>query len=70
MKWKLDKPSTGDDVWALGHGLGQFWSLTKGIIRTIIEVVEKTQYALLPQTDAVINQEILEVHCLMSKDTL
>lgn len=58
MKWKLDKPSTGDDVWALGHGLGQYWSLTKGIISTTFRSNARNPVSFVHyyQTDAVINQ--------------
>lgn len=58
MKWKLDKPNTGDNVWALGHGLGQFWSLTKGIISTTYRsnAANPVSFVHYYQTDAVINQ--------------
>ena len=65
LKWAEEKPYTGDTVYAYGHGLGQFWSLTKGIISTTYRgsfaggknsKIVPSVYVHYYQTDAVINQ--------------
>ena len=57
LEWGLEKPLPGDEVFALGHGLGQYWSLTKGIISTTYRSGrENTIFVHYYQTDAVINQ--------------
>lgn len=57
LKWGMEKPLPGDEVYALGHGLGQYWSLTRGIISTTYRSGrENTIFVHHYQTDAVINQ--------------
>jgi len=45
----------GDDVYALGHGSGQMWSLTKGIISYDTRPNQQSSWVHYLQTDAVIN---------------
>jgi serine protease Do len=65
LKWTDEKPYMGDKVYAFGHGLGQFWSLTEGIISTTYRGsfsgsegsdVKASVFVHYYQTDAVINQ--------------
>lgn len=56
LEFKKEKPRVGDKVYALGHGLGQFWSLTEGIISTDYRPSFTTTFVHYYQTDAVINQ--------------
>lgn len=65
LQWSQEKPIMGDRVYAFGHGLGQFWSLTEGIISTTYRGsftgaegsnVKGSVYVHYYQTDAVINQ--------------
>ena len=45
----------GDDVYALGHGSGQMWTLTKGIISYDTRPNQQSSWVHYYQTDAVIN---------------
>ncbi len=56
LQWKTDKAKVGEKVYGLGHGLGQFWSLTEGIISSIYRPGFVTTFVHYYQTDAVINQ--------------
>ncbi len=56
LEWKNTEPNIGDEVYALGHGLGQFWSLTTGILSSDYRPMPKTPFVHYYQTDAVINQ--------------
>jgi len=65
LKWSTNDPFMGDEVYAFGHGLGQFWSLTQGIISTTYRgsfsgsegsEVKASVFVHYYQTDAVINQ--------------
>ena len=56
LEWAESKPELGNDVFALGHGMGQFWSLTKGIISNLYRPNLETTFIHYYQTDAVINQ--------------
>lgn len=56
LKWKTDKAKVGEKVYGLGHGLGQFWSLTEGIISSVYRPGFVTTFVHYYQTDAVINQ--------------
>ena len=48
-------PLIGDTVYALGHGAGQYWSLTQGIISYDTRPNPNTSWVHYLQTDAVIN---------------
>ena len=56
LEWAESKPKLGNEVFALGHGMGQFWSLTKGIISNLYRPNLETTFIHYYQTDAVINQ--------------
>jgi serine protease Do len=56
LEWKKDKAKVGEKVYGLGHGLGQFWSLTEGIISSTYRPGFVTTFVHYYQTDAVINQ--------------
>ena len=55
LKWSDDAPLIGDDVYALGHGMSQVWSLTKGILSYDYRQNPGTSFVHYIQTDAVIN---------------
>ena len=48
-------PLIGDDAYALGHGMSQVWSLTKGIVSYDYRRNPGTSFVHYIQTDAVIN---------------
>jgi S1-C subfamily serine protease len=56
LEWETERPYAGQDAWAIGHGAGQIWSITYGIISNTY----RPNYSLSTfihywQTDAVIN---------------
>ena len=55
LEWADTKPLIGDDVYALGHGVSQIWSLTKGILSYDYRPNPGTSFVHYIQTDAVIN---------------
>ena len=55
LRWSDDAPLIGDDVYALGHGMSQVWSLTKGILSYDYRQNPSTSFVHYLQTDAVIN---------------
>ena len=55
LKWSDDAPLIGEDVYALGHGMSQVWSLTKGILSYDYRQNPGTSFVHYIQTDAVIN---------------
>ncbi len=55
LKFADTSPLIGDDVYALGHGMSQVWSLTKGIISYDYRRNPGTSFVHYLQTDAVIN---------------
>ena len=55
LRWSDDAPLIGDDVYALGHGMSQVWSLTKGILSYDYRQNPSTSFVHYIQTDAVIN---------------
>ena len=55
LKWSDDAPIIGEDVYALGHGMSQVWSLTKGILSYDYRPNPGTSFVHYMQTDAVIN---------------
>ena len=55
LKWSDDAPLIGEDVYALGHGMSQVWSLTKGILSYDYRQNPGTSFVHYLQTDAVIN---------------
>ena len=55
LEWADDEPLIGDDVYALGHGVSQIWSLTKGILSYDYRPNPSTSFVHYIQTDAVIN---------------
>ena len=55
LRWSDDAPLIGDDVYALGHGMSQVWSLTKGILSYDYRQNPGTSFVHYIQTDAVIN---------------
>jgi serine protease Do len=55
LRWSDDAPLIGDDVYALGHGMSQVWSLTKGILSYDYRPNPGTSFVHYMQTDAVIN---------------
>jgi serine protease Do len=48
-------PMIGDDVYAIGHGMSQIWSLTKGILSYDYRTNPISSFVHYLQTDAVIN---------------
>ena len=48
-------PHIGDNVYAIGHGMSQVWSLTKGILSYDYRQNASTSFVHYLQTDAVIN---------------
>jgi S1-C subfamily serine protease len=55
FEWADTEPLIGDDVYALGHGVSQIWSLTKGILSYDYRPNPGTSFVHYIQTDAVIN---------------
>ena len=55
LKFSHITPMIGDTVYALGHGLNQVWSLTKGILSYDYRRNPNTSFVHYLQTDAVIN---------------
>ena len=55
LEWADTEPLIGDDVYALGHGVSQIWSLTKGILSYDYRPNPSTSFVHYIQTDAVIN---------------
>ena len=55
LKWSDTAPLIGTDVYALGHGMSQLWSLTKGILSYDYRPNPGTSFVHYMQTDAVIN---------------
>ena len=55
LKWADAVPLIGDDVYALGHGMSQVWSLTKGVLSYDYRQNPGTSFVHYIQTDAVIN---------------
>ena len=55
LEWADTEPLIGDDVYALGHGISQIWSLTKGILSYDYRPNPATSFVHYIQTDAVIN---------------
>ena len=55
LRWSDTAPLIGDDVYAVGHGMSQVWSLTKGILSYNSRPSPGTSFVHYYQTDAVIN---------------
>ena len=55
LRWSDNAPLIGEDVYALGHGMSQVWSLTKGILSYDYRQNPGTSFVHYIQTDAVIN---------------
>ena len=55
IPWANTEPLIGDTVYALGHGISQIWSLTKGILSYDYRPNPGTSFVHYIQTDAVIN---------------
>ena len=55
LRWADTAPIIGSDVYALGHGMSQVWSLTKGILSYDYRQNPGTSFVHYIQTDAVIN---------------
>ena len=55
LEWADTEPLIGDDVYALGHGISQIWSLTKGILSYDYRPNPASSFVHYIQTDAVIN---------------
>ena len=55
IPWADTQPYIGDTVYALGHGISQIWSLTKGILSYDYRPNPGTSFVHYIQTDAVIN---------------
>lgn len=56
LEWETERPYAGQESWAIGHGAGQIWSITYGIISSTY----RPNYSLSTfvhywQTDTVIN---------------
>ena len=49
------RPMIGDDVYSIGHGMSQVWSLTKGVLSYDYRRNPNTSFVHYLQTDAVIN---------------
>ena len=55
LEFADEYPLIGDDVYAIGHGMSQVWSLTKGIISYDYRRNPSSSFIHYIQTDAVIN---------------
>jgi len=55
LEWSDTEPLIGDDVYALGHGISQIWSLTQGILSYDYRPNPASSFVHYIQTDAVIN---------------
>ena len=55
LQWADAQPYIGDSVYALGHGISQIWSLTKGILSYDYRPNPGSSFVHYIQTDAVIN---------------
>jgi len=55
LEWSDTTPIVGDNVYVLGHGVSQLWSLTKGILSYDYRQNPGTSFVHYIQTDAVIN---------------
>jgi serine protease Do len=55
LEFAEESPLIGDDVYAIGHGMSQVWSLTKGILSYDYRRNPGTSFVHYLQTDAVIN---------------
>jgi serine protease Do len=55
LEFATEDPLIGDTVFALGHGTGQMWSLTTGIIGYDTRPNQQSSWVSYLQTDAVIN---------------
>jgi S1-C subfamily serine protease len=56
LEWEVERPYGGMESWALGHGAGQIWSITYGIIgSTYRPNYSSSTFVHYWQTDAVIN---------------
>jgi S1-C subfamily serine protease len=55
LEWADNEPLIGDQVYALGHGVSQIWSLTEGILSYDYRPNPSTSFVHYIQTDAVIN---------------
>lgn len=56
MKWETERPYAGQESWAIGHGAGQIWSVTYGIISSTYRPnYSASTFVHYWQTDTVIN---------------
>ncbi len=55
LNFATEEPLIGDTVFALGHGTGQMWSLTTGIMSYDTRPNQQSSWVHYIQTDAVIN---------------
>lgn len=55
LEFATEDPLIGDTVFALGHGTGQMWSLTTGIMSYDTRPNQQSSWVHYIQTDAVIN---------------
>jgi serine protease Do len=55
LNFAKERPLIGDDVYSVGHGMSQVWSLTKGVLSYDYRRNPNTSFVHYLQTDAVIN---------------
>lgn len=56
LKWETERPFAGQESWAIGHGAGQIWSVTYGIISSTYRPnYSSSTFIHYWQTDTVIN---------------
>ena len=55
LEFSDKRPMIGDDVYSIGHGMSQVWSMTKGILSYDYRRNPNTSFVHYLQTDAVIN---------------
>lgn len=56
LQWETERPYAGQESWAIGHGAGQIWSVTYGIISSTYRPnYSSSTFIHYWQTDTVIN---------------
>jgi serine protease Do len=56
LQWETERPFAGQESWAIGHGAGQIWSVTYGIISSTYRPnYSSSTFIHYWQTDTVIN---------------
>jgi serine protease Do len=56
LEWEIERPYAGQESWAVGHGAGQIWSITYGVISSTYRPnYSASTFVHYWQTDTVIN---------------